>query len=64
MKRIYLSKENKKIIGLCGGIGESFDVDPVLVRLGVIFMALATAIIPVVATYFIAWFIVPEKKET
>ena len=63
MKRIYLSKENKKITGLCGGIGEAYDADPVLVRLGFIFMALATGIIPLVVTYIVAWFIVPPKPE-
>ena len=63
MKRIYLSNENNKIFGLCGGVGEAFDIDPVLVRLGFIFIALATAIIPAVITYLIGWFIVPPKPE-
>jgi len=61
MKHIYLSKKQKKIFGVCGGIGEAFDIDPTLVRLLVIFLCFSTAIFPVVLTYLIAWAIVPEE---
>ena len=61
MKHIYLSKKQKKIFGVCGGIGEAFDIDPTLVRLLVIFLCFTTAIFPVVLTYLIAWAIVPEE---
>ena len=61
MQRIYLSEENKKIAGICGGIGEDFDIDPILVRLGFIFMALATGIIPLVVTYLVAWLILMQE---
>lgn len=33
MKRLYKSRQNKMIDGVCGGIAEYFDADPVLVRL-------------------------------
>jgi phage shock protein C len=33
MKRLYKSRKNKTIAGVCGGIAEYFDIDPVLVRL-------------------------------
>lgn len=32
-KRLYRSGTNKKICGVCGGIGEYLDIDPTLVRL-------------------------------
>lgn len=32
-KRFYLSEKDKKIAGVCGGIAEYFDVDPLLVRI-------------------------------
>ncbi len=62
MKRLHLSKTDKKIFGVCGGIGETYDVDPTLVRLIVVFLCLATAIIPVAATYIIAWLIMPSPE--
>jgi phage shock protein PspC (stress-responsive transcriptional regulator) len=61
MKHIYLSKKQKKIFGVCGGIGETYNIDPNLVRLAVIFLCFATAIIPVVLTYLVAWLILPEE---
>jgi phage shock protein C len=33
MKRLYRSRKNKMIAGVCGGIAEHFEVDPVLVRI-------------------------------
>lgn len=32
-KRLYRSSRDKMIAGVCGGIGEYFDVDPTLIRL-------------------------------
>jgi len=33
MKRLYKSRKNKVIDGVCGGIAEYFEVDPVLIRI-------------------------------
>jgi phage shock protein C len=32
-KRLYRSRKNKVIAGVCGGIGEYFKIDPVIVRI-------------------------------
>ncbi len=61
MRKLYISKKDRKIFGFCGGIGETDDIDPTLVRLVVVFLCFATAILPVVLTYLAAWIIVPEK---
>ena len=57
MKRLYRSKYDKKIAGICGGLGQYFDIDPTLVRLGaiVLVLALGTGIL----AYLIAWLIIP-----
>ena len=40
-KKLYKSNTNKVIDGVCGGIGEYFNIDPTLVRLAwVVFCAL------------------------
>ena len=64
MRKLYLSKKEKKIFGVCGGIGEVYDIDPTLVRLVVVFLGFATGILPLVLTYFIAWVIVPKEPTT
>jgi len=61
MKRLYLSRTDSKILGVCGGIGATYDIDPTLVRLIVVFLCFATAIVPVVLTYIIAWAIMPKE---
>ena len=60
-KRLYKSNENKMIDGVCGGIAEYFDIDPTLVRLGLIlFCALGGSGI---LAYIIAAIVIPRKPE-
>ncbi|MFA7253044.1 MAG: PspC domain-containing protein [Patescibacteria group bacterium] len=56
-KRLYRSCKNRMIGGVCGGIGEYFEIDPVLIRL--IFVLLLFTSISFVL-YLIAWIIIPE----
>ena len=60
MKRLHRSRIDKKIAGVCGGIGEYLSVDPTVVRLIAVIGGLATGIIPFFVGYVIAWIIVPE----
>ncbi len=59
MRRLYRSERDKMLAGICGAIGELYDVDPTLVRLGLVFLALVTAVLPVVITYIVGWIIIP-----
>jgi phage shock protein C len=61
MKKLYLSNTDKKILGICGGIGESYGIDSTLVRLLVVALCILTAVLPFVLIYLIAWFIIPKK---
>jgi phage shock protein C len=61
MKKLHLSKTDSKIFGVCGGIGETYDIDPTLIRLLLVFLCFVTAILPLAATYLVAWIIIPEK---
>lgn len=60
-KRLYRSKTNRIFAGICGGLGEYLDVDPVMLRLVWTLIVVFTGIFPGVIVYFIAIFIVPEK---
>ncbi len=62
MKRIYLSNTDKKIFGVCGGIAETYDIDPTLLRLMLVFLTLVTFVAPLVVTYIVAGFIMPRKQ--
>ena len=32
-KKLFRSRTNKQIAGVCGGLGEYFDIDPTIIRL-------------------------------
>ena len=61
MKKLHLSDTDKKIFGVCGGIGETYDIDPTLVRLATVFLCMATGVLPLLVTYLVSWMIIPEK---
>ena len=58
-KRLYLSDTDKKIGGVCGGIGEYFDVDPTVIRLvwAVLILFFGTGLL----AYLIAWLVIPRR---
>lgn len=59
-KRLYRSRADRKIWGVCGGLAKYFDVDPVIVRvLFVLSIFLGTLGIWV---YLIMWLLVPEEN--
>jgi phage shock protein C len=61
MKKLYLSNTDKKILGVCGGIAETYDIDPTLVRLAMVFLTLVTFVAPLIVTYIVAGIIMPRK---
>lgn len=60
-KKLYRSETNKVIAGVCGGMGEYFDIDPVLVR--VIWLLLVIFGGGGLLAYFICWLIIPTKSN-
>jgi phage shock protein C len=60
MKRLYRSKKDRMIAGVCGGLGEYLEVDPTIVRLLWVVVTLVSLGVGLIA-YLIAWIIVPEK---
>lgn len=65
-KKLFRSQARKMLGGVCGGLGEYFDIDVTLIRLIFVAITLVTAIIPMMIFYLIAWIIIPveEPKAT
>jgi phage shock protein C len=59
-KRLYRSKRNRMIGGVCGGIGEYLNVDPTFIRLLWILFTFAYG--SGVLAYIIAWIVIPEYR--
>jgi len=61
VRKLYRSRENRVIAGVCGGVAEYFRLDPVLVRI-VWVLAVFVKGLGLLA-YVLCWIIVPEKEE-
>ena len=56
--RLFRSESDKMIAGVCGGLAAYLDIDPVLVRLGFVVLAIATFGLPL---YIIMAIITPSE---
>jgi phage shock protein C len=61
-KRLYRSRQERMIAGVCGGLAEYFGIDPTLVRLLFVFAALAGG--PGLVIYLVMMVVVPEKPAS
>ena len=62
VKNIYRSRGQKVLGGVCGGIGEYFNIDPVLVRLIWIGLTILGGLGFIM--YLVCWLIVPLEPKT
>ena len=60
-KKLYKSRTDKKIDGVCAGIAEYFDVDPTVIRLAWVIFSLCGG--SGVLAYIICVLIIPEKEN-
>lgn len=61
IKKLYRSQTNKVFAGICGGLGEYFDVDPVMLRLFWLVLVIFSGIFPGVIAYLFAILILPKR---
>ena len=62
VKRLYRSRREKVIGGVCGGIAKYFSIDPILIRLLFVLMFFAQG--AGILAYLIAWIIIPEEPRS
>lgn len=58
-KRLYRNSQNKILAGVCSGLGDYFNIDPVIIRL--LWVVLTIFGGAGILIYIIAWIIIPEK---
>ena len=60
VKKLYRSRIDQVIFGVCGGLGEYFAIDPNIIRLvWILFGLTGTGIV----AYILAWIIIPEAPS-
>lgn len=62
LQKLYRSEKNKVIAGICGGLGDFFDIDPTIIRILFILISLFGG--GGVFVYFILWIVIPSEKTT
>jgi len=60
-KKLYRSTSDKRIGGVCGGLGKYFKIDSNIIRLIFIVLLFVTAFFPMAISYVIAIGIIPEE---
>ncbi|MCL2531867.1 MAG: PspC domain-containing protein [Oscillospiraceae bacterium] len=62
MKKFYRSVSNRQVAGVCGGIGEYFNIDPTLVRVGYVLLSIFSAGFPGILAYILLAIIIPSRS--
>jgi len=57
--QLHRSKTNRRIAGVCGGLAEHFNIDPLLVR--ILFFVFALCATAGFWVYILLWLLVPEE---
>jgi len=60
VRRLHLSDSDRKIMGVCGGLGEWAEIDPVLFRVAFILLALVCGL--GVLVYIVLWLLIPRPS--
>jgi phage shock protein C len=60
-KKLYRSRTNSMIAGVCGGLGEYLNVDPTILRVVAVLLIFAKGI--GLLAYLVGWILVPRRPE-
>lgn len=63
MKKLYKSKTERKLAGVCGGIAVYFNIDPTIVRLIWAFVSVMSASVPGILIYAICALVIPDEPD-
>ena len=61
-KKLYRSRKNRIIAGVCAGIGEYLEIDPTVIRLIWVLLTILSMGGGLIA-YLLAWIIIPEEPK-
>ncbi|MFO0949084.1 MAG: PspC domain-containing protein [Planctomycetota bacterium] len=61
--RLYRSRVNRTIAGICGGLGEYLGVDPTIIRILFVVIDVFTGFVPMIAIYVALWFLIPDEDD-
>ncbi len=63
MKRLYKSKTDKMVSGVCGGIASYLNIDPTIVRVVWALVSVFSAAVPGLLVYIICAVVIPDEPD-
>jgi phage shock protein C len=63
-KRLYRSSHDRVFLGVCGGMGEYFNIDPVLIRVIAVIITVVTGFFPGIIAYLVIALVIPLEGST
>lgn len=60
-KKLFRSKQDRWVAGVCGGMGKYFGTDPNAIRALWAIVTVLSGVGPGLLAYIVAWIIIPEK---
>ncbi|MBF8263214.1 MAG: hypothetical protein HW387_879 [Parachlamydiales bacterium] len=64
MNKLYRSRFDRVMAGVCGGVASYFEIDSTVVRLLFVFLWLFSGIVPLTIAYFLAILIIPLERTS
>ena len=62
LKKLYKSKHSRMVSGVFGGLGEWMEVNPNILRVGYIILAIVTSLGSAILVYILAHFFISSNK--
>jgi len=63
MKKLTRSTSDRWVAGICGGIGEYFEIDPNVIRVLWVIITVLTGFVAGIIIYILLWIILPEQGQ-
>lgn len=63
MKKLRRIRQGRVLAGVCTGLGEYFDTDPVLFRIIWVLIAIPTAVLGALIAYLVVTLLIPSQDK-
>ena len=63
MKKLFRSRANKQIAGVCGGLAQYLNCDATIIRLVWVLVSLVSASVPGLLIYLVCALVIPEEPD-
>lgn len=63
-KRLYRSRDDRKIGGVLGGVADYLELDPSLIRIVYVIVTILTGFVPGTFLYLLMLFVVPLQPKS